>query len=215
MKLVIGNKNYSSWSLRPWLLLTHFGIEFEEIRIPLFTERTKVALAQYSDSGLVPVLKDGDLSIWDSLAICEYLSENHLENKGWPPDTGAKAIARSICAEMHSGFNHIREYLPMNCRKRKRVTFTDSTLAEIQRIDELWQLIKTNYGGNGDWLFGTFSIADCFFAPMALRFNTYQPDLSSCSREYVECTLNHPGVQRWCKQASDEAETIQDCEVGV
>lgn len=215
MKLIIGNKNYSSWSLRAWLILKHFDIEFEEIRIPLFSESTRSALAQYSDSGLVPVLKDGELSIWDSLAICEYISECHLDNKGWPEESTARAIARSVSAEMHSGFNHIREYLPMNCRAKKKVTFTDSTLVEIKRVDELWQTIKSNYGIDGDWLFGQFSIADCFFAPMALRFNTYQPELSSCSQHYVECILKHPGVQQWCEEAREETETVQQCEVGV
>jgi glutathione S-transferase len=215
MKLVIGNKNYSSWSLRAWLLLKHFDIAFDEIRIPLFTESTESALAQYSDSGLVPVLIDGDLNIWDSLAICEYVSENHVDGKGWPEATKVRAIARSACAEMHSGFNHIREYLPMNCRATKRITFTEPTNREIQRIDELWQSIKSDYGAKGDWLFGEFSIADCFFAPMALRFRTYQPELSSISLHYIKCITQHPSVQLWCKEASEEPETIQACEVGV
>lgn len=214
MKLIIGNKNYSSWSMRPWLLMRHFEIEFEEVSISLFTDGYEEELAQYTDAGKVPVLHDGELVVWDSLAICEYVSELHLQGRGWPEDGALRAEARSASAEMHSSFLAIRENMPMNCRARRQVNFTSEMKAEIKRVDALWQKLRGRYANQGDWLFGEFSIADCMYAPMASRFRTYAPEISDTSRAYVEQILEHPAVADWYDQAADEEAVIVSSEVG-
>jgi glutathione S-transferase len=214
MQLVIGNKNYSSWSLRPWLLLTHFNLPFEEIRIPLDTPNFASTLSQYSDAGKVPVLQDQGITIWDSLAICEYVSEQYLDGKGWPANPLARAQARSASAEMHSSFMAVRGNMPMNCRRSRIIEFTAAMLAEITRIDQLWCELRHEYGKDGDFLFGQFSIADCMFAPMAARFNTYQPDLSEISANYVASIIKLPAMQSWYAQATQEVEVLPQEEVG-
>lgn len=214
MKLIIGNKNYSSWSMRPWLLLKHFEIDFEEIRIALDTPEFITTVAQYSGAGRVPVLQDGELVVWDSLAICEYLSEHYLEGRGWPEDVAARAQARSACAEMHSGFFQIRENMPMNCRARRSIVFSDAMTEEIQRVEQLWQSLRQQYADKGPWLCGEFSIADCMYAPMASRFHSYQPVLSENSQSYVETLLDHPPVKSWYQQAIAESEILDSEEVG-
>jgi len=147
MKLVIGNKNYSSWSLRPWLLLSFHGVPFEEIRIPLDQADTHTTLSRYTEAGKVPVLQDGDFTVWDSLAICEYVSEKYLNDRGWPVDIRARAIARSCSAEMHSGFPEIRNQLPMNCRaKDRRVPSNPALEKEIARIDRIWSKQREETG---------------------------------------------------------------------
>lgn len=216
MKLIIGNKNYSSWSLRPWLLLSAFEIPFEEIRIPLFSEDTQAKLAKYTGAGKVPVLHDRDFVVWDSLAICEYISEQYLKGKGWPADARARAEARSCCAEMHSGFFALREQMPMNCRASgRRVKMTPELERDIARIDTLWAMLREKYSGEGLWLFGSFCIADCMFAPVAFRFNTYRSKMPDTSRQYVKQVLEHPKVMQWLSQAVTEPETIQSSEVGL
>lgn len=216
IKLVIGNKNYSSWSLRPWLLLSAFDIPFEEIRIPLFTQDTRSELAKYTRAGKVPVLHDGGIIVWDSLAICEYVSERYLAGKGWPSDSKARAEARSCCAEMHSGFFTLREKMPMNCRAAgRRVDMTPDLKKDIARIDNLWSDSREEYSASGPWLFGTFSIADCMFAPVVFRFNTYSPEVSATSRKYMKHVLSHPNVMQWLEQAVKEPEVIESSEVGA
>jgi len=215
MKLIIGNKNYSSWSLRPWLLLTHFGIDFEEIRIPLDTDSFTISLSQYSDAGKVPVLIDNELTVWDSLAICEYVSEQYMHGKGFPDDVAARAECRSVCAEMHSSFLQIREHMPMNCRAQRSVDITEDMALEIQRIDTLWQSLLSKHHHKGPWLFGEFSVADCMFAPMVSRFHSYQPDLSTISKEYIDSVIHHPQVKIWYQQSSAETEVLTDSEVGL
>ena len=214
MKLIIGNKNYSSWSLRPWLLLKHFDISFEEIRIPLFTGDFEATLARYTDAGKVPVLHDAGLAVWDSLAICEYISEQYLDGRGWPADTTARAEARSASAEMHSSFMQIREQMPMNCRGRREIDFSAAILSEIQRADALWQTLRAKYRSEGDWLCGGFSIVDCMYAPMASRFYSYRPELSSTSQAYVQRIIDHPQMRLWYCQALAEKEIIQQYQVG-
>lgn len=216
MKLVIGNKNYSSWSLRPWLLLSAFDIPFEEIRIPLFTQDTRSELAKYTRAGKVPVLHDGGIIVWDSLAICEYVSERYLAGKGWPSDSKSRAEARSCCAEMHSGFFTLREKMPMNCRATgHRVDMTPDLKKDIARIDNLWTELREEYLASGPWLFGTFSIADCMFAPVVFRFNTYSPEISATSRNYMKHVLSHPDVMQWLEHAVNESEVIESSEVGM
>jgi len=215
MKLVIGNKNYSSWSMRPWLLLKHFDITFEEIRIPLFTTTFEQELAAYTEANKVPVLHDGDIRVWDSLAICEYVSEQYLDGKGWPRDSLTRALARSASAEMHSSFSHIREHMPMNCRAQRNIDFSPAMLGEIQRVDALWQDLRQRYMEKGPWLCGDFSIADCMYAPMASRFHSYLPELSLISQAYVSSILAHPGLLQWYRESAAESEIISQSEVGT
>ncbi len=215
MKLIIGNKNYSSWSLRPWLLLSAFDLHFEEVRIPLFVEGFKAEIEKHSAAGKVPVLEDADLVVWDSLAICEYVSEKYLEGKGWPEDEKMRAEARSCSAEMHSGFATLRNEMPMNCRAiDRKIDMTSELQDDISRIDSLWTSLISKYSVRGPWLFGEFSIADCMFAPVVFRFNTYNPELSENSRGYTKTMLAHPALKLWFKQAKEEVETIAYSEVG-
>jgi glutathione S-transferase len=215
VKLIIGNKNYSSWSLRAWLLLAAYNLPFEEIRIPLDNDTTRSAIAGYSAAGRVPVLHDGDLVVWDSLAICEYISERYLDGNGWPRDERARAEARSCCAEMHSGFQALRAFLPMNCRALGRtVKLTTDLQRDIDRITSLWHGLREKYSAQGPWLFGGFSIADCMFAPVAFRFRTYGIPLSMVCTEYLRQALAHDQLQLWLRQAQAESEVIEADEAG-
>lgn len=216
MKLVIGNKNYSSWSLRSWLLLSHHGLPFEEVRIPLVQDDTYTDLAQYTEAGKVPVLLDGDLTVWDSMAICEYISEQYLNGGGWPSDVRARAEARSCSAEMHSSFPCIRGQLPMNCRASHRhVSLSPDLAAEVNRMDRIWSKYRDVYSQGGPWLFGEFSIADCMFAPVASRFETYGISLSETALQYMRSLRSHEKVLQWVEQARGEPETIEIAEVGI
>lgn len=214
MQLIIGNKNYSSWSLRPWLLLRHFDISFEEIRISLSNPEFETTIKQYTDAGKVPVMIDDKVTVWDSLAICEYISEQYLSGQGYPENIGARAECRSASAEMHSSFFQIREHMPMNCRARRDIDITEAVSSEIQRVDKLWQSLRNKYQQKGEWLFGEFSIADCMYAPMASRFYSYQPDLSIVSNKYIGSLINHPQLKIWYQQSVAETEIIQQEEVG-
>ena len=215
MKLIIGNKNYSSWSLRPWLLLSAFDVEFQEIRIALMVEGYKQEILKYNSAGKVPVLHDKGIVIWDSLSICEYVSEQYLDGKGWPRDPKLRAQARSCAAEMHSSFFALRNDMPMNCRATERkVSISQELQGDIARVDALWVEMRTSYASMGPWLFGDFSIADCMFAPVVFRFNTYTPKLSGISRDYMATMLEHPKIQLWLEQARAEKEVISHEEVG-
>ena len=214
MQLIIGNKNYSSWSLRPWLLLRHFAVKFDEILIPLYTPEFDATAKKYSDAGKVPVLIDNAVTVWDSLAICEYISEQYLDGKGYPEDIAARAECRSASAEMHSSFMQIREHMPMNCRARRTIDINDAISSDIQRVDKLWQTLRNKYQHKGEWLFGEFSIADCMYAPMASRFNSYQPDLSALSQKYIDSLMNQPQVKIWYQQSAAETDVITESEVG-
>jgi glutathione S-transferase len=212
MQLVIGNKNYSSWSLRPWLLLSHFNILFEEIRIPLYQAGSHRQLAEYSPSMKVPVLIDGDLSIWDSMAIAEYVSENLLDGRGWPSHMRNRAVARAYCAEMHAEFRALRTEMPMNCRAARRVHLSEQAQRDVRRIDGLWEDALDRH--DGPWLFGDFSIADCMFAPVVSRFATYRVEVSEASEQYMKNILTLPAMQRWYDAAIAEQAIIAQSEVG-
>lgn len=215
MQLIIGNKNYSSWSLRAWLLLSAYDVPFEEVRIALCKKTTRDEIDKHTKAGKVPVLHDSNLVIWDSLAICEYVSEKFLNGKGWPKAINDRALARACCAEMHSGFFTLRGEMPMNCRAEKRkVTISENLAKEISRVDSLWSELRETFADQGPWLFGTFSIADCMFAPVVFRFNTYNVAVSASSRQYMDSVLAHPKVQLWRDQAKSETETIKSEEVG-
>lgn len=213
MQLVIGNKNYSSWSLRPWLLLHANAIEFSEINESLHPQRVGKRLSQYSGSGKVPVLIDNDTAIWDSLAICEYISEQYLDGRGWPQEKHSRALARSVCAEMHAGFYAIRNQMPMNCRLTKKIELNAELRTEIDRIEEIWSTY-TGPAEDGSYsLFGEFGIADCFFAPLALRFKSYGVVLTEKARRYQQSILSHPSLCAWVAQAGKETETLPQIEV--
>ena len=198
MQLVIGNKNYSSWSLRPWIALKVLGIAFDEVRIPLYQPGSKERILGYSPAGKVPILKDGDTVVWDSLAILEYLAEKHPL---WPGDRAERARARAISAEMHSGFAKLREHMSMNTRKRyPGKGRTPEVLADIARIDAIWSTAK------GPFLFGAFTAADAMYAPVVLRFRTYGVDVRQ--KSYMDTMLALPAMREWIEAAEREAESI-------
>ena len=208
LTLVIGNKNYSSWSLRPWLAMKQVGLEFTEVRIPLDLPTTYRELRRYSPSARVPVLKDGELTVWESLAICEYIAERFAPYL-WPEDTVARAVARSVSAEMHSGFMNLRENLPMDCRARLCLLGTNPAVqADIDRITAIWHECRYNFGSRGDFLFGHFTIADAMFAPVVSRFITYDVKLDAVGKAYMEAIWALPTMQEWLAAASSEEENI-------
>lgn len=209
LTLVIGNKNYSSWSLRPWLVLKQFGLPFKEIRIPLRQPQTMPTLLQHSAAGKVPVLHDGETTVWDSLAICEYLAERFPEAGLWPNALTARAHARSVCAEMHSSFTALREHMTMNARGSfPGCGLTPEVAADIQRIQAIWRECRNVYGKSGPYLYGAFSIADAFYAPVVLRFNTYAPQLDDNALAYCKTVLALPALQAWIDDARLERETL-------
>jgi len=207
--LIIGNKNYSSWSLRPWLWMKHLEIDFDEIVVPLRREDTDTHLAPYFSNNKVPVLKHEDLEIWDSLAICEYLAEL-FPTHGQLADRQQRAMMRALCAEMHSSFMDLRNELPMNCRREpSALLLSDACLADIDRIQNLWQHAKTFSDGKANWLFGSFSIADAMFAPVVLRFHRYQVPLDVTAASYVDTLLQHPAMIEWVAAGVAEDEVIE------
>ena len=214
LTLVIGNKNYSSWSLRPWLLMKQLGVSFREHLIQLSVDGTRGEIDKHGPSGKVPVLRDGELCVWDSLAICEYVAE--LKGAGWPKDARARAVARSAAAEMHSGFVNLRSQWPMNARGRNRSTPLTPTLeADIKRVDQLWTDCHQRFGaGKGPWLFGEFSVADAMYAPVVLRFNTYGAQVSPTVREYMSAVLEDRYVKEWVAAAEQEPWTIPSEDIG-
>ena len=214
MKLIIGNKNYSSWSLRGWLALKAFNIPFEEIKLSLFSDEFHSELAKHSPVGKVPVLVDNDLSVWDSLAICEYINETYLDGKGWPEDKKNRAVARSVVADMHSGLFGIRNEMPMNCRAKRRVELSDNAKKEVANLDNIWSDLRAKNAQNGDYLFGTFSLADVFFAPVIFRFSTYGITLSDAASAYYTTMLAHPDMQVWLKDSVAEVEIVSQAETG-
>ena len=213
-QLIIDNKNYSSWSLRPWLLLRKLGVSFEETQVLLQSEDFKTQAMQYSPAAKVPVLLDGGLAIWDSLAIAEYLAEQFPQ--AWPKDKAARAFARSICAEIHSGFMTLRSKMPMNCRATGREVVGDEALQkDIERIQAIWNECRQRYGHAGPWLFGEFTIADAMFAPVVFRFNTYGINVQGLADEYLQTVLQDADVQAWLHAAQQEQAVIMGYEVGL
>jgi glutathione S-transferase len=214
-KLVIGNKNYSSWSLRAWFLLAEARIEFEEERLALDTEGFANKIAQYSPAGRVPVLILDGQPIWDTMAIAETVAERWPEKGLWPADANARAHARSICAEMHSGFSVLRRAMPMNCRAMgRKVALPDGLTADIDRILEIWADCHRQYHSGGDWLFGSFSVADAMYAPVVLRFRTYGINLPQSATAYPSRLLRSDSLQEWLAAAESETEVIESDEIG-
>lgn len=213
LKLVIANKKYSSWSMRPWLVLKAFGIAFEEVKIGLRQPQTSMQIAQYSGSGRVPVLIDGEQKIWDSLAICEYLAEQFPDKPMWPRDVAARAHARSICAEMHSGFTGLRSAMWMNiCASFPGKGRTPASQGDIARICEIWEECLERSGSNS-FLFGDFSIADAFYAPVVMRFRSYGVWLAPQLKAYQDRLLAHPAVAQWVRDAQAETDSVAEFDV--
>ena len=208
MKLIIGNKNYSSWSMRGWLACKLSGLPFEEQVVPLYdgdwVER-RATEAFAPSSGKVPILWDGDTVVWDSLAIVEHLNDLTGNTRFWPADPAARAMARSLAAEMHSGFAPLREHCGMNIRRLFAARpLRDDVAADVARIVRLWAQARARFGGDGDFLFGEFGAADIMYAPVVTRFVTYAIPLPRFADRYVEAVTAHPHVQDWIAEAQAE-----------
>jgi glutathione S-transferase len=201
--LLVGNKNYSSWSLRPWLVLRQGGIPFREELVSLQEDPGKAARLARLPAGRVPVLVDGDVTVWDSLAISEYLAERHPGL--WPGDPAARAWARSISCEMHSGFGALRQEMSMDVRStRPQRRRSEAVLRDIVRIERIWTDTRSRFGARGDLLFGTFTIADAFYAPVAFRFRTYGVKPTGAAGEYLAALLALPGMREWERAAAGD-----------
>ena len=208
--LYIGNKNYSSWSLRGWLAMKLSGAPFSEVMVPLSGEGTpNPAIRAFSPSGRLPCLHDGATLIWDSLAIAEYLAERHPERRLWPQDAAERTIGRSISAEMHSGFTALRSNMSMNCRGSfPGAGRTVEVAADIERIQRMWTDCRERFGATGPFLFGAFTVADAMYAPVVLRFRTYAVQLAPVARQYADTVLGLPALQDWVEAAKAETEVI-------
>jgi glutathione S-transferase len=215
LKLVIGNKNYSSWSMRPWLAMRANGIAFEEIFVPLYTGTMadKERLLGFSASGKVPVLIDGDVTIWDSLAIIEYLAECFPAARLWPDDRAERAHARAISAEMHSGFVPLRSECGMNLHRPIRaLALSPDAEANVARIQEIWIECRERYGERGPFLFGAFGAADAMFAPVVHRFRTYAIPVAAKAQSYMEAIMSLPAFAEWTEAGLAETLVIERLE---
>lgn len=213
-RIVIGNKNYSSWSLRGWIALRTCTEDFDEIPIQLRKPTTSADIRAYSPAGKVPVLIDGDRVIWDSLAICEYLAEIFPHAGLWPEESAARAHARSISAEMHAGFAGLRNDMPMNCRASlPGKGATQAALTDIARIEAMWNDCRARFGGGGDFLFGSFCSADAMYAPVASRLATYRPEIGPVAAAYVEAIHGLPAMAEWLEASREESDRLVEMEL--
>ena len=215
LKLAIGNKNYSSWSMRPWLALRANDIPFDETVIPLYTDNPadKARILSFSRAGKVPVLVDGDITVWDSLSIIEYIAERYPDKKLWPDDVAARAHARSVCAEMHSGFVALRSECGMNLHRPVRpVALSADALANIARVQEIWRECRTRYGANGPFLFGHFGAADAMYAPVVHRFRTFAIEVGPEAKTYMDTMMALPAFQEWTRDGLAETLVIKKFE---
>ncbi len=222
MRLIIGNRNYSSWSLRAWLVAARCGVPLEVVRLPLDTPEFADRVHALSPSGRVPALQMSDLSVWDSLAIAETLAERFPAARLWPADADARAEARAVSAEMHAGFSALRRELPMNIRARRRVAPSAQAWADIERVQAIWASCRARFQAQGPWLFGNWSIADAMYAPVVTRFVTYGvggrcADAAADARvaEYVGTTCAEPRLAAWSALAHEEVEVVDADEAGV
>jgi glutathione S-transferase len=208
LELVIGNKNYSSWSMRAWLALELTGAPYREVVVQLDQPDTAERIRGFSHAGRVPVLRDGDLVVWDSLAICEYLAERFPDAGLWPRDRGARAEARAVSAEMHSGFQALRSTMPMNIQLRRPLSsLAPDVVADLARVREIWRTLRSR-AHEGEYLFGSFGVADAMFAPVVARCRTYGVALEGAEAAYAEAVWKHPVVAKWVAGATEERATI-------
>lgn len=216
LKLVIGNKNYSSWSLRPWLALKVKGFAFDEEVVPLYEEDYKARLLAVSPAGKVPVLLDAGTVVWDSLAILEYLADRQPSLRLWPAEPEARTRARCISAEMHSGFTALRSRMPMNCRKdlAGKVPVDGALAEDVARVLAIWRETRQEFGAGGAFLFGGFTAADAMYAPVVTRFKTYGVSVDAAAADYMQAVLDLPAMREWYEAAAAEPWTIAAAEVG-
>jgi glutathione S-transferase len=209
LKLVIGNKNYSSWSMRPWVLMRQAGIPFEEVQLRFASDVSVIGIEKYSKAGKVPVLMVDGQAVWDSLAIAETLAELHPEKQLWPADAAARRLARSACAEMHSGFQALRGKMPMNIRASyPGKGLTKESQRDIERVVALWSECREKFGSGGPLLFGKFSIADAFFAPVVMRFRTYAVEVPRAAQEYCAAVESLAAVREWMEAGRKEKDFV-------
>jgi glutathione S-transferase len=214
LRLVIGNKNYSSWSFRPWLAMKVAGIPFEETLISLDAPDFKARVTALSGAGRVPVLVDGDTAVWESLAILEYLAENFPAAALWPDDTPGRAHARAICSEMHAGFQPLRRQLPMNVRRPVMPHPLDPDAAtDVARVDAIWSECRTRFGTAGPFLYGAFGAADAMYAPVVWRFHTYAVEVSATARAYMRALMALPACSEWRDAARRETWVLPHDEI--
>ena len=205
MKLVIANKTYSSWSMRPWILMRHLGIAFEEIVVPLRRETTREEILRFSPAGKCPVLLDGALTIWESLAIIEHLAERVPDRAIWPRDPAARALARSLAAEMHGGFQGLRAHLPMNLRRPVGPrALTPAAAADVERLERAFADARARFGGGTGFLFGAFGAVDAMFAPVVSRLHTYDVPVGAPTRRYMDACMELPAWRAWAADAVRE-----------
>jgi glutathione S-transferase len=214
LHLTIGNKNYSSWSFRPWLALKVAGIPFEETVIPIYEPGSREKFLALSPAGKVPILQDGAVTVWESLAILEYAAEKFPDAALWPADAAARAHARTIAGEMHAGFLPLRRQCPMNMwRPVKKLTLSDETAANVARIDAMWADCRARFGGGGPFLFGRFGTADAMYAPVVSRFHTYAVEVGPASASYMQAMMALPAWQEWYAAALSEEWVLKEDEV--
>jgi glutathione S-transferase len=214
LRLIVGNKLYSSWSMRPWLVVKAFEIPFEEVVIPLYREGSKEHILEHSPSGKVPCLIDG-VTVWESLAIIDYLAETYPGKAVWPRERAARAHARSAATEMHAGFQALRQSCPMNLAKRFAPKDRGPDVkANVDRITSLWSEARRRFGSSGPFLYGAFSAADAMYAPVVTRFDTYQIEVDGNTRAYMDAILNHPAFVAWRQAALQEPWELPHYEEG-
>ena len=211
LTIYLGNKNYSSWSLRPWLVLKRTTVDFDEVVVPLYQASTRETILKYSPSGRLPALHHGEVRVWDSLAICEYLADSFPTFTLWPKEPAARALARAVSAEMHSGFAALRQQLPMNVRSSfPGREITTEAQADINRIMAIWRDCRTRLGKDGgDFLFGEFTIADAMYAPVVTRFRTYRIELEREADAYCDAVMALPAMQEWLAAAKNEPMIVE------
>ena len=219
LKLIIGNRAYSSWSFRGWLAVRHSGEEYEELVVPMFDaewDKRREGDEFAPSLGKVPILWDGDCVVWDSLAIVEFLADRVGRDRFWPKDDAARGMARSMAAEMHSSFQNLRRELPMNVRKSYAYTpISDAVREEIERILQLWAQARARFAGTGDFLFGEWCAADIMYAPVVTRFITYGVPMPPFAALYMKAVLSHPDVMEWIDKAQDEPWVIEQYETAT
>ncbi len=214
LKLILGNKNYSSWSLRPWIAMRQAGLAFEEEVIPLYEPGSAEKMAKYSPTGKVPVLIDGDMVIWESLAILDHLADRFPKTQWWPSDPAARALARAVSAEMHAGFVPLRKHCPMNMRRvRKRRELTTEVDNDVRRIEKIWTECRGRFGQGGAFLFGAFSNADAMYAPVVSRFFSYGIGVGAAAEEYMAAVMALPAFKEWRDAGVSESWVMEGNEV--